>query len=88
MIRFAPQTAHIATPLKAIKESPAVEPAKVTDERKEIIENGMLLAELPKVSAPVPSKTTSSYQSTKARSPRKPKAKPEATAAVQLDLNA
>ncbi|AYG57692.1 hypothetical protein [Rhizobium jaguaris] len=85
MIRFAPQAAQIATPLKAIKESPAVEPAKVTDERNELTANGMLLAELPEV--PVRSKTTSSDQSTKARSPRKPKAKPEAAAAMQLDLN-
>ncbi|MDL2400114.1 hypothetical protein [Rhizobium mayense] len=88
MIRFAPQAAQIATPLKAIKESPAVEPAKVTDEGKEIAEIGMLLAELPEVSAPAPSKTNSSHQSAKARSPRKPKAKPDATAAMQLDLNA
>ncbi|MFS8114468.1 hypothetical protein QD460_22305 [Rhizobium jaguaris] len=86
MIRFAPQAAQIATPLKAIKESPAVEPAKLTDERKELTASGMLLAELPEISGP--SKTTSSDQSTRARSPRKPKAKPEAAAALQLDLNA
>ncbi|MDL2404810.1 hypothetical protein PY650_03890 [Rhizobium calliandrae] len=88
MIRFAPQAAQIATPLKAIKEGPAIEPAKVTDESKATTDSGSLLAELPEVSAPAPSKASSSHLSTKARAPKKSKAGSDATAAMQLDLNA
>lgn len=85
MIRFAPQpastssspgtraTAETATPLKATLEIQVVVPAMTTDASEGMAESGMLLAELPEASP-------------KARSPRKPKAKPEA-AATQLDLN-
>lgn len=77
MIRFAPQSANIATPLKVKVEIPADEPATATGSSEGLAESGMLLAEFPVVSSKI----------TKTRSPRKPKAKPEATA-VQLDLNA
>lgn len=89
MIRFAPQpvptsvaqsnkaTAHIAAPLKGTLDVPIGMSAKPTDPTESSAEDGMLLAGLPEVAA----------KATKARSPRKPKAKLEASA-VQLDLDA
>lgn len=89
MIRFAsaaapavsPQaprvTAHITAPLKTNVETSATAHPRAANESKEIVESNLLLAELPEV----PTKAA------KARSPRKPKAKADATAAEQLDLN-
>lgn len=81
MIRFAPATATAAPPtISAPKPSSAMAP-KETDAVTEAPANGLLLAELPEVSAPA-------LKTPKTRSQRKPKAKPETTATVQLDLNA
>ena len=92
MIRFAPSIAptslqqstkaagHAASS-KAKPETPVIGPAEAADESKEIAGSGMLLADLPEISAPNPTKTT------RARQPRKPRTKPEA-AVIQLDLNA
>ena len=82
MIRFAPATAPTRAiardiaPSKTTAEILAVIPIEATDASERVVESGMLLTELPAA----PSKTT------KARSPKKPRAKPETTTA-QLDLN-
>ncbi len=92
MIRFAPSATpassqqstkaagHVAVPLKAEADPPVIALAKAANESKEIADSGMLLADLPEISAPNPPKTT------KARRPRKPKTKSQAIA-IQLDLN-
>ncbi|MFS8048530.1 hypothetical protein [Rhizobium sp. BR 314] len=79
MIRFAPATAS-AMPPTISTPKPSVDTPKETDGVKVATANGMLLAELPEVSAPA-------LKTSKTRSQRKLKARPEA-AAVQLDLNA
>lgn len=93
MIRFAPAVASAGTvasikatiqapaPRTADVETPAIETRKVMEEQKPAGKGDLLLAELPEVSAPV-------TKAAKARSPRKPKAKPDAATAQQLDLSA
>jgi hypothetical protein len=80
MIRFAPATAT-AVPATISAPKPSAIAPKETDAVKEAPANGLLLAELPEVSASTP-------KTPKTRPQRKSKAKPETTAAVQLDLSA
>ncbi|MDR6904066.1 hypothetical protein J2W52_005699 [Rhizobium miluonense] len=79
MIRFAPAVASAVPPITSTPK-PSIVPPKETDAGEAAAASGMLLSELPEISAPA-------LKTSKRRSQRKPKAKP-GTAAVQLDLNA
>lgn len=77
MIRFAPAVAS-AVPSISSRPKPSIVPPKETDAGEVAAASGMLLSELPEVSAPA-------LKTSKTRSQRKAKPGP---AAVQLDLNA
>ncbi|MDE1995299.1 MAG: hypothetical protein KGI75_22545 [Rhizobiaceae bacterium] len=71
----------ISSPQTANVEVPAFVGGKISDETVGVAENGLLLSELPEISAPIAPKAA------KARSPRKPKSKTQNASAEQLALN-